>query len=119
VVTDGKNSGKHLDLAIYAKDGCVYQASHIDEPPMTIVNGRRPRKLVWKQIHADLTHIPSSGYAEVAKTIDHLNELHGQCWTNVYKGHEGELSREFLDQIHQRASKRLPEDPDIHPGIPT
>jgi len=82
---------------------------------MTVVNGRRPRKTVWRQIYEDLTHIPAGSYAEVAKTIQSLNQAHGQCWTNVYKGHDGDLSREFLDDLHERASKKLPEDPELHP----
>ena len=52
------------------------------------------------------------------KTIEALNQAHGQCWSTVYRGHDGDLSREFLDQIHERASKKLPEDPDFHHATP-
>ena len=117
IIADGKFIGKQLDLAVYAKDGCVYSASHVEQPPMTIINGRRPRKPVWKQIYADLSHIPSSAYTEVAKTIEALNQAHGQCWSTVYRGHDGDLSREFLDQVHERTSKKLPEDPELHRAV--
>lgn len=109
----GKYAGRELALAIYLKDGCIYLASHINDPPVTVVNGRRLRKSVWPQVYLRISHVPQAAYHEAAKIVDELNAEHGQCWTTVFRGSEGDASREFLDKIHSHEARKLMEDPDI------
>ncbi|HWD40491.1 MAG TPA: hypothetical protein VG944_16700 [Fimbriimonas sp.] len=109
----GKYEGQQLSLAMYVKDGCVYCASHVDHPPVTIVNGRKLRKNVWPMIYQRLTHVPAGAYKEAAKIIDELNTEHGHCWTTVFRGNDGDISKEFLDKVHENNVRKLPEDPFI------
>ncbi len=123
VAETGKDAGKTLELAIYLRDGCLYCASHVEEPPLTAVNARRLRKGVLSEVYARLSHVPQGDYRAAAAAIDDLNIEHGHCWMSVYKGADGGTSVEFLEKIHEQVSKRLTEDPDIcrpavvHPDV--